>query len=138
QPSVTPPLPTGSPGRNCGTWAPVAPARCARHHAPRRRHLNCAVPKRLAMTTSAMRSSRRPEAMTRFHREQHRMAMGLTDEQMREREAYYRLRSRVDKASKAMADAAGVNHRTFSLWLVRVKGFPWRRDCTIDDLRRLY
>ncbi|MHA6623626.1 hypothetical protein [Pseudonocardia sp. DLS-67] len=78
------------------------------------------------------------EAMTRFHREQRRIAIGLTDEQMREREAYYRLRPRVDKASKAMADAAGVDHRTFSLWLVRVKGFPWRRDCTMDDLRRLY
>lgn len=39
--------------------------------------------------------------------------------------------------STTVAEAAGVTTRNLAHWLVKEKGFPWRDDCTWDDLRRM-
>src|SRR5919106_3893598 len=50
---------------------------------------------------------------------------------------YYAVKSRVNAAAHRVAEVAEVEHRNFSLWLVKQRGFPWRQDCSIDDLLRL-
>lgn len=52
-------------------------------------------------------------------------------------QAYYALKRRVFDMSTTVAEAAGLTTRTMAHWLVKEKGFPWREDCTWDDLRRL-
>jgi hypothetical protein len=50
---------------------------------------------------------------------------------------YFAVKSRVNAAAHRVADEAGVEHRDLSLWLVKQHGFPWRRECRMQDLLRL-
>jgi hypothetical protein len=52
-------------------------------------------------------------------------------------QAYYSLRRRVQDACEHLADAARIDRRNLSHWLVKAKGFPWRDDCDFGELRRL-
>ena len=47
------------------------------------------------------------------------------------------LRRKVRAAAEKVAAQAGVSERNMSHWLVKAKGFPWRRDCTFEQLRDL-
>ncbi|MGW6699778.1 hypothetical protein [Nocardia sp. NPDC055049] len=53
------------------------------------------------------------------------------------REQYYAHRKEVNRAVQALAEEAGQDGRTISLWLVRNHGFPWRNNCELEDLQRM-
>ncbi|MDN5855426.1 MAG: hypothetical protein L0K86_21790 [Actinomycetia bacterium] len=50
---------------------------------------------------------------------------------------YYEVKRRVNVAARALAERVGVSHRNLSIWLVKEHNYPWRQDCSIDDLRDL-
>ena len=70
-------------------------------------------------------------------REQHRIGLGLTEEEYLQRERYFKLRTQVSKMVEKLAQETGHDGRTISLWLVKGHGFPWRDDCEYSDLKRM-
>lgn len=54
-----------------------------------------------------------------------------------DRYAYYALKRRVFDVSVVVGLLAGVTRRNLAHWLVKDRGFPWRNDCSVDDLNRL-
>jgi hypothetical protein len=60
-----------------------------------------------------------------------------TPQQKVDRYAYYGLTRRVFDVSVVVAALAGITRRNLAHWLVKSRGFPWRADCSVDDLNRL-
>ena len=83
------------------------------------------------------RWAREREEWDRAYREERRIAMGLTETEMCQREAYFRLKKEVHILSTEVAQSVILDSRSYSLWLVKVKGFPWRDECKWKDLKRL-
>jgi hypothetical protein len=61
------------------------------------------------------------------YREERRIATGLTE--MCQREAYFRLKKEVHVLATEVARSVILDSRSYSLWLLKVKGFPWRDEC---------
>ena len=53
------------------------------------------------------------------------------------REAYYKLKKEVHLLTTEVARSVVLDTRSYSLWLVQVKGFPWRDQCKWKDLKKL-
>ncbi len=60
-----------------------------------------------------------------------------TPQQRVDRYAYYGLKRRVFDVSVVVAALAEITRRNLAHWLVKSSGFPWRADCSVDDLNRL-
>jgi hypothetical protein len=60
-----------------------------------------------------------------------------TPQQKVDRYAYYALKRRVFDVSVVVAALAGTTRRNLAHWLVKSRGFPWRANCSVDDLNRL-
>jgi hypothetical protein len=60
-----------------------------------------------------------------------------TPQQKVDRYAYYALKRRVFDMSVVVAALAGITRRNLAHWLVKSRGFPWRADCSVDDLNML-
>jgi hypothetical protein len=60
-----------------------------------------------------------------------------TPQQKVDRYAYYALKRRVFDVSVVVAALAGITRRNLAHWLVKSRGFPWRGNCSVDDLNRL-
>lgn len=54
-----------------------------------------------------------------------------------DRYAYYALKRRVFDVSVVVAALARITRRNLAHWLVKSRGFPWRADCSVEDLNRL-
>jgi len=80
---------------------------------------------------------REAEERSRARREERRIEMGLTETEMCQREAYYRLKKEVHILATDVAKSVTLDTRSYSLWLVQVKGFPWRNQCKWKDLKKL-
>ena len=60
-----------------------------------------------------------------------------TPQQKVDRYAYYGLKRRVFDVSVVVAALAGITRRNLAHWLVKARGFPWRADCSVDELNSL-
>jgi hypothetical protein len=81
--------------------------------------------------------AREAEEMARAYREERRIEIGLTETEMCQREAYYKLKKEVHLLATEVARYVVLDTRSYSLWLVQVKGFPWRDRCKWKDLKKL-
>jgi hypothetical protein len=70
------------------------------------------------------RWAREREEWDRAYREERRIAMGLTQTEMYQREAYFRLKKEVHVLATEVAQSVTLDSRSYSLWLVKVKGLP--------------
>jgi hypothetical protein len=83
------------------------------------------------------RWAREREEWDRAYREEQRIVMRLTETEMCQREAYFKLKKEVHVLATRVAESVVLDSRSYSLWLVQVKGFPWRDECKWKDLKRL-
>jgi hypothetical protein len=62
----------------------------------------------------------------------------MTEDEYVVSEVLKHLRRKVGAATEHMATSAGIHGRDLSHWLVEQNGFPWRDNCTYEDLIGLY
>lgn len=70
-------------------------------------------------------------------REEFCLEMGLTDAEYVERERYYALKKEINALAVELAQQTGQETRHVNSWLVHEHGFPWRNECSTDDLERM-